>query len=107
MAVASNRPLLVCERHSPTPASQPTACKCQSSALEFVKIFCAKNHNHALTLIEVLVVMVVATAITAVAFFNVRYKTCTATSQTYCLNNQRQIGLAFRVWAGDNNDKFP
>jgi hypothetical protein len=24
-----------------------------------------------------------------------------------CVNNLKQIGLAFRVWGGDNNDKYP
>jgi hypothetical protein len=24
-----------------------------------------------------------------------------------CINNLKQIGLAFRIWAGDNNDNFP
>ena len=24
-----------------------------------------------------------------------------------CINNLKQIGLAFRIWAGDNNDRFP
>jgi hypothetical protein len=24
-----------------------------------------------------------------------------------CMNNMKQIGLAFRVWAGDHNDRFP
>lgn len=24
-----------------------------------------------------------------------------------CSNNLKQVGLAFRIWAGDNNDKFP
>ena len=24
-----------------------------------------------------------------------------------CVNNLKQIGLAFRLWAGDHNDKFP
>jgi hypothetical protein len=24
-----------------------------------------------------------------------------------CLNNLKQIGLAFRIWQGDNNEKFP
>ena len=24
-----------------------------------------------------------------------------------CHNNLKQVGLAFRIWAGDNNDKFP
>jgi hypothetical protein len=24
-----------------------------------------------------------------------------------CVNNLKQIGLAFRIWGGDNNDKYP
>jgi hypothetical protein len=24
-----------------------------------------------------------------------------------CVNNLKQVGLAFRIWAGDNNDKYP
>jgi len=27
--------------------------------------------------------------------------------RTQCVNNLKQIGLAMRVWAGDNNDKYP
>ena len=28
-------------------------------------------------------------------------------NRIYCQNNLKQIGLAYRVWASDNNDKFP
>src|SRR5437660_184456 len=24
-----------------------------------------------------------------------------------CVNNQKQIGTAYRIWAGDNNDRYP
>ena len=24
-----------------------------------------------------------------------------------CVNNLKQVGLAFRIWEGDNNDKYP
>ncbi len=24
-----------------------------------------------------------------------------------CVNNLKQVGLAYRIWAGDNNDKYP
>jgi prepilin-type processing-associated H-X9-DG protein len=27
--------------------------------------------------------------------------------RTVCSNNLKQVGLAFRIWAGDNNDQFP
>jgi prepilin-type processing-associated H-X9-DG protein len=29
------------------------------------------------------------------------------TSKINCINNVKQIGLAFRLWAGDNGDKYP
>ncbi len=25
----------------------------------------------------------------------------------YCVNNLKQLGLAYKIWAGDNNDKYP
>ena len=28
-------------------------------------------------------------------------------SEIQCVNNLKQIGLAFRIWEGDNGDKFP
>jgi prepilin-type N-terminal cleavage/methylation domain-containing protein len=65
------------------------------------------NHrNRALTLLELLVVLAVASVLTAM-LLPAMTRTSHCTMQSYCLNNQRQIGLAFRVWAGDNNDKFP
>lgn len=28
-------------------------------------------------------------------------------SRINCVNNMKQVGLAFRIWAGDNSDKYP
>jgi competence protein ComGC len=28
-------------------------------------------------------------------------------SRTNCINNLKQVGLSFRLWAGDNGDKYP
>ena len=31
----------------------------------------------------------------------------TRASRTSCVNHLKQVSLAFRIWAGDNNDKYP
>jgi hypothetical protein len=89
-----------------TPASPPTACKCRCSDPKSVKTIPANYQNRALTLIDVLVVLAVASVLMAL-LLPAMTRTSHCTLQSYCINNQRQIGLAFRVWAGDNNDKFP
>src|SRR4051794_13864274 len=91
---------------SQAPALPPTASRCQSLVPESVKIISAKNQNRALTLLELLVVLVVASVLVAMLLPGMT-RTSHCTMQSYCANNQRQIGLALRVWAGDNNDKFP
>jgi type II secretory pathway pseudopilin PulG len=60
----------------------------------------------ALTLIEVLMVIVAVMIITAVvlpALVPRRH----INSRIQCVNNLKQIALATRVWEGDNGDKFP
>jgi prepilin-type N-terminal cleavage/methylation domain-containing protein len=62
------------------------------------------QRNHALTLIEVLVVIVVLTVLAVVlllALIPARH------GGPNCRSNLLQIGLASRIWADDNNDKFP
>ncbi|HTL73427.1 MAG TPA: prepilin-type N-terminal cleavage/methylation domain-containing protein [bacterium] len=60
---------------------------------------------YALTLVEVLVVLfllmiLIAMLLPALA----RPK---RGSHINCVNNLKQVGLAYRIWAGDNNDKYP
>ncbi len=60
----------------------------------------------AFTLAEVLVIGVVLVLVLAVilpALLPARRRE----SRLGCVNNLKQIGLAFRIWEGDNNDKFP
>jgi competence protein ComGC len=66
----------------------------------------SNQRNHALTLVEVLVIV----AVTSLLFFLIvpwlmqaRQK-----SGSICCNcNLKQIGLSFRVWEGDHGDKYP
>lgn len=60
----------------------------------------------AFTLTEVLVIGVVLALVLAVilpALLPARRRE----SRIGCVNNLKQVGLTFRIWAGDNSDKFP
>jgi len=67
-----------------------------------MKPHCSNRRNQALTLVEVLVIVAVL-AILATLLLPVS----PPTKRINCKNNLEQISLAFRTWAGDNNDSFP
>jgi len=67
----------------------------------------ANNGNRALTLIEVLVVIVGVAAILLWLTLPSRPRAGAKAVRINCVNNLKQAGLAFRVWEGDNNDHFP
>jgi len=61
-----------------------------------------------MTLIEVLVVMaVVMVIILAILPQLLRPRPYQRSTRIACVNGLKQVGLAFRIWAGDNNDKYP
>jgi prepilin-type N-terminal cleavage/methylation domain-containing protein/prepilin-type processing-associated H-X9-DG protein len=65
-----------------------------------------RNKARGLTLLEVLIVIAVlmlaaALYLTTLANRNVR------NPRIACVNNLKQVGLAFRVWEEDHNDKYP
>ena len=70
----------------------------------------SNQRNRALTLVEVLVVIVVLGLLIAV-FFPWPSKSdrgiTKRISHIICVNNLKQIGCAFLIWAGDNNGKYP
>ncbi|HEX7577143.1 MAG TPA: prepilin-type N-terminal cleavage/methylation domain-containing protein [Verrucomicrobiae bacterium] len=75
---------------------------------------CSNQRNHALTLTEVLVSVAIVGVLAGVAYLVfhrpkavhriVRHDRST---EIQCVNNLKQIGLAFRIWEGDNGNKTP
>jgi hypothetical protein len=64
------------------------------------------RRNSAMTLFEVGILVAVVLVLLIVFLPRI-----TAPRRTYagvaCVNNLKQLGLAYRVWAGDNNDQYP
>jgi len=71
-----------------------------------VKLRFSKQTTAALTLVEVMVViavLVIAVALILPALAIAKRKT----SKIGCVSDLKQVGIAFRLWEGDNNDKYP
>jgi prepilin-type N-terminal cleavage/methylation domain-containing protein len=65
----------------------------------------SNQKNHALTLVEVLVVIVVLAVLAAILL--PMLAAAKRHSGPNCVSNLKQIGLAYTIWAGDHNDKYP
>ncbi len=62
--------------------------------------------HKAFTLIELLVVIAII-AILAAILFPVFAQAKQAAKKTVCLSNMKELGLAFQMYGGDNDDNFP
>lgn len=69
---------------------------------------CLRKRKFAgMTVIEVLVVVAVLLLLAAALCVPALRKAKARSSKMSCLNDLSQVGIAFRIWAGDNADKYP
>ena len=66
----------------------------------------SNQRNHALTLVEVLVVIAIL-AVIAATFLSALSAAKRKASHFSCIGNVQMIGLANQIFAGDHNGKFP
>jgi hypothetical protein len=71
-----------------------------------MKTLLPKDKARALTRIEVLIIVAVLVVLAAL-FVPAVLKSTARSSRINCVNGLRQVGLGFRVWAGDNGEKYP
>jgi len=80
-------------------------CAVSSDTLSKIKSRGAKSRG-AFTLIELLVVIAII-AILAALLLPALAKAKRSAQRSSCVNNLKQISLAFKVWQGDNGDLYP
>jgi len=71
-----------------------------------MKLGVANRRNHALTMLETMVVIFSLFVLIAV-LLPALGAAASKRSLLGCVNHLSQMGLAFRTWEGDNNDKYP
>jgi type II secretory pathway pseudopilin PulG len=71
-----------------------------------MKLSHSQKETNALTITEVLVVVATLSLLGAVALA-AAVQTQADDQRKACVNNLKQICLAYRIWEGDNGDKFP
>ncbi len=75
--------------------------------VSLMKLRYSNQGRHALTAVEVLVVIGVLAIFLAIIDFGPPASAKRKAQRVACADNLKQIGLSYRVWGGDHNDKYP
>ena len=65
------------------------------------------NHKTAALTLEEVVVSIIVLAVLAMLAIAIQPRRHDWRKTAWCFNNLKQVGLAYRIWEGDNNDKYP
>lgn len=68
---------------------------------------CASRANSGFTILELMMVLAACAAVAVVFLLPRNHGNKVRASRINCANNLKQVGLAFRVWAGDHDGKYP
>ena len=71
-----------------------------------MKIDCPNRSRHGMTMLEALFVMFLLFML-AIVIMPLLARPTVTRQKINCVNNLKQVGLAFRIWEGDHNDKYP
>ena len=67
-----------------------------------------QNHSKSgLTLVELLVIMAVLAILAVVFLPTTMHRPRNSATRITCVNNLKQVGLSFRLYAGENRDRYP
>jgi prepilin-type processing-associated H-X9-DG protein len=66
-----------------------------------------KLHNAGLTLIDVLVIIIIVLILAGLLMPSMGGGSKQKASRITCVNNLKQVGLSFRLYAGDNRNRYP
>ena len=72
-----------------------------------MKITPSYPKNHGLTLMETVVVVFLFIVVLGLVLLSLPDNRGRKVQRITCVNNLKQVGLAFRIWEGDNNNKYP
>src|SRR5258706_14778565 len=72
-----------------------------------MKLLDSNRKRRALTLIDVLIVIATVALAAAVLLVGGLIRQPVRGPRINCVNNLRQVGIAFRMWANDHGEQFP